>query len=67
MIISMKLTITDLAEQKQMVILLVSEACAVPLVGEVICHSLNVNKALRPKALFRAIWKASIKLDYPVN
>ena len=50
----MKLTITDLAIQKPMVIFLVSEVCAAPLVGEVICHSLNVNKALRSKALFRA-------------
>ena len=55
MIISTKLTITDLAEQKPMVIFLVSEAYAVPLVSEVFfCHSLNVNKALRSKALFRA-------------
>ena len=67
MIISMKLTITDLAEQKPMDIFLVSEACAVRLVGEVLCHSLNVNKALRPKALFRATWKAYIKLDDPVH
>ena len=67
MIISMKLTITDLAEQKPMFIFLVSDVCAVPLVGEVICHSLNVNKVLRPKALFRATWKAYIKLDYPVH
>ena len=65
MLISMKLTITDLAEQMPTVIFLVSEACAVPLVGEVICHSLN--EALRPKALFRATWKANIKLDDPVH
>ena len=67
MIINMKLTITDLAEQKPMVIFLVSEVCAVPLVGEFICHSLNNNKALRPKALFRATWKTYIKLDDPVH
>ena len=67
MIISMKLTITDLAEQKPMVSFLVLEACAVPLVGEIICHSLNVNKALKPKALFRATWKAYIKLVDPVH
>ena len=30
----MKLAITDLAEQKPMVILLVSEACAFPLVSK---------------------------------
>ena len=54
----MKLTFTDLAEQKPMVFFLVSEACVVPLVSEVICHSLNVNKASRSKALFRATWKA---------
>ena len=41
MIISTKLTITDLVEQKPVVIFLVSEVCAVPLVSEVICHSLN--------------------------
>ena len=63
MIIIMKLTITDLAKQKPTVIILVSEACAVLPVGEVLCHSLNVNKALRPNALFRATWKAYIKLD----
>ena len=63
----MKLTFTDLAEQKPMVIFLVSEACAVPLVSEVICHSLNVNKALRSKALFRATWKTCMKLDDPVH
>ena len=34
--INTKLTITDLAEQKPMVIFLVSDACAVPLVSEVI-------------------------------
>ena len=67
MIISTKLTITDLAEQKPVVIFLVSEACAVPLVSEVICHSLNVNKALRSKALFHATWKACLKLDDPVH
>ena len=68
MIISMKLTITDLAEQKSMVIFLVSETSAVAPVGEVICRFLNVvNKALRPKALFRATWKAYIKLDDPVH
>ena len=67
MIISMKLTLTDLTEQKPMTIFLVSEACAVPLVGEVVCHSLNVNKALRPKALFHATWKAYIKLGDPVH
>ena len=39
----MKLTITDLDEQKPMVVFLVSEACAVPLVGDVICHFLNVK------------------------
>ena len=50
MIIRMILRVTDLAEQKPMVIFLVPEACAVPLVGEVICHSLNANKAMRPKA-----------------
>ena len=44
----------------------VSEAWAVLLVGQVICHPLNVNKALRPKSLFRATWKAYIKLDNPV-
>ena len=60
MIASMKLTITDPAEQKPMAIFLVSEACAVPLVGEVICHSLNVNTALRLIALFRATLKAYI-------
>ena len=54
MIISTKVTIADLAEQKPMVMFLMSEACAVPLVSEVICHSLNVNKALRSKALFLA-------------
>ena len=47
MIINTKLTITDLVEQKPMAIFLVLEACAVPLVSEFICHSLNVNKALR--------------------
>ena len=57
MIISIKLTFTDLVEQKSMVIFLVSEASAVPLVGEVICHSLNINKALIPKALFHALVK----------
>ena len=67
MIISTKLTITDLAEQKRMVIFLVSEACAVPLVSDVICHYLNVNKALRSKALFRVTWKACMKLDDPVH
>ena len=67
MIISTKLTIIDLAEQKPMVIFLVSEACAVPLVSEVMCHSLNVNKALRSKTLFRATWKTSMKLDDPVH
>ena len=59
--------ITDLAEQKPMVIFLVSEACAVPLVSKVICHSLNVNKAFRSKALFRATWKACMKLDDRVH
>ena len=59
----MKLTITDLAEQKPMVIFLVSETYAFPLVREVICHSLNVNKALRPKALFRGTRKKYTKLD----
>ena len=63
----MKLTITDLAEQKPMVIFLVSETCTFPLVREVICHSLNVNKALRAKASFRGTWKAYIKLDDPVQ
>ena len=53
----MKLTITDLAEQEPMVIFLVSEACAVPLVSEVIFHSLSVNKALRSKALFVRLGK----------
>ena len=57
---------TDLAEQK-LVIVLVSEACAVPLVSEVICHSLNVNKALRAKALICGTWKACMKLDDPVH
>ena len=65
MIIHMKLTIMDLAEQKPMVIFLMSKACAVPLVCKVICHSLNVNKALRLKVLFPATWKAYIKLDDP--
>ena len=64
MIISTKLTITDLAEQKPMVIFLMSEACAVPLVSEIICHYLNVNKALRSKTLFHATWKVCMKLDY---
>ena len=64
MIISTKLIMTDLAEQKPMIIFLVSEVCAVPLVSEVICHSLNVNKALRSKELF---WKACMKLDDPVH
>ena len=63
----MKLTHTDLPEQKPMVIVLVSEACAVPLVGKVICHSLIVNKALRPKVLFRATCKAHIKLGPAVQ
>ena len=45
----------------------VSEACAVPLVSKVIGHSLNVNKALRSKALFRATWKAFMKFDDPVH
>ena len=67
MIISMKLTITNLAEQKPMGIFLVSEACAVSLVGELICHSLNVNKALGTKEFFRATWKAYIKLDDHVH
>ena len=67
MIIRMKLTITDLAEQKSMVIFLVSEACALPPAGEVICHSLNVNEALRPKALFCMTWKVYTKLDDPVH
>ena len=67
MTIRMKLTFTDLAEQKPTVIFLVQGACAVPLVSEIICHSLNVNKALRSKALFCATWKACMKLDDPVN
>ena len=54
MIISTKLTITDLAEQKPVVIFLMSEASDVPLVSECICHTLNVTKALRSKALFHA-------------
>ena len=67
MIVSMKLTITDLTAQNPMVIFLVSEACAVPLVSEVICHSLNVNKALRSKTLFYTTWKVCMKLDGPVH
>ena len=67
MTISMKLTITDPAKQKPMVIFLVSEAGAVPLVSEVIFHYLNVNKALKSKALFRTTWKAYMKLDDPVH
>ena len=67
MIISMKLIIKDLAKQKPVVIFVVLEACAVPIVCEVICHSLNVNEALRPKVLFHATWEAYIKLDDPVH
>ena len=65
MIISMKLTITDLLNKNQWSFFLVSEACAVPLISEVICHSLNVNKALRSKVLFRVTWKACIANGFP--
>ena len=66
----MKLTISylaDLAEQKPVVIFLRSEACVAPLASEVIFFSLNINKALRPKASFRVTWRTYIKLDDPVH
>ena len=67
MIISAKLTITDIAEQKPMIIFLVPEACAVPLVIEVICHSLNVSKPLRSKLYSVRLGKSCMKLDDPVH